>query len=143
MKTWHLTLTRATHAPQVTFNSSGGGSVTLSRGKVTVTNVDLGTTLQSNLIRVLRVEDSTEDNKSTSRVDAVVKRINPAPKPPPVVEVKPPIVEVQPPAPVVEVQPPAPVVEAQPEVKVATESPKAKKKPVARKKRAPVRKKSK
>jgi len=78
-KIWHLTLTRATHAPKVTFKSSGNGEVTLHRGKVTVTSVDLGATLKSPMVRVIRVEEKHKVIAGAgTRVDAVVKAVEPA-----------------------------------------------------------------
>ena len=119
-KIWHLTLTRATHAPQVTFRSSGGGEVTVTRGKITTTNIDLGSTLNSSLIRVIRVEDRHKEavQGESNRVDAMVKNVKPLPPAKPVMEE---------PAPIPVVEPPAiPVVEPQIEV----EEPKAEIEPV-------------
>ena len=101
-KLWHLTLTRATHAPQVTFRSSGGGEVTLTRGKVTVTNIDLGSTLKSSLIRVIRVEERHKPVQGVgSRQDAVLKNVKPLPKPKAEKPALKPVPVVEPPAPVV------------------------------------------
>ena len=126
-KIWHLTLTRATHAPQVTFRNVNGGEVTLTRGKVTMTTIDLGSTLNSSLIRVIRVEEKHKEVKGAgNRTDAVQKNIKPLPKPKPVVEEPPPVPVVGPlseePAPVV-VEEPAPVVAEEPAPAVAEPAP--------------------
>lgn len=58
MKTWHLTLTRATHARVLKLKGVCGTDIMLERGKLTVTNIDLGASLASPMVRVIRVEES-------------------------------------------------------------------------------------
>lgn len=126
-KIWHLTLTRATHATKLTFKGDSGGEVTLERGKITITSVNLGANLGSPLVRVIRVEDRHQVIAGAeSRLDAVQKAVKPLPRPKPakvveeipVIEAPVPVVEA--PAPVIET--PAPAVEAEP-VKVEVEEP--------------------
>ena len=108
MKTWHLTLTRATHARTLTLNGTNGEKVTLERGKVTVTNVDLGSALGSPMVRVIRLEESAPVAVET--VEATIE-VTSAPEPEPE------------PAPEAEVEPePAPEAEAEVEPEPAPEA---------------------
>ena len=158
-KIWHLTLTRATHSTKLTFRGSGGGEVTLERGKVTITSVNLGANLDSPLVRVIRVEDRHKVVAgSESRVDAVQKAVKPLPRPKPakvveeipVIEAPVPVVEAEPvsvevvepveePPPAVE---PTPVEEPPPVEPVAEEIVKPKPKPRTRKKSTTTRKRT-
>ena len=80
MKKWHLTLTRATHSRTLTLNSPKGQKVTLHRGKVTITDIDLGTALLSPMVRVIRVEgEDTPAVEPQASVDVAVAVEAPAP----------------------------------------------------------------